>query len=113
MAAHAWWADPAEMPTQQEAVERATTLAAAYGMTDYRPLTAVLRGTGDPRHHLDEAFTALGPPSLPAGFGRRTEPLSELPGAQVVERRSFFRAMKESLSSGSGGASGGELPPLS
>lgn len=113
VAAHAWWADLAEMPTQQEAVDRATALAAAYGMTDHRPLTAVLRGTGDPRQHLDEAFTALGLPSLPAGFGHRTEPLSELPGAQLVERRSFFRAIKESLSAHSDGASGGELPPLS
>ena len=113
VAAHAWWADPAEMPTQEEAAERATALVAAYGMTDHQPLTAVLRGTGDPRQHLDEAFAALRLPSLPAGFGNRPEPLAEVPGAQLVERRSFFRAIKESLSSESDGASGGELPPLS
>ncbi|WP_406010920.1 hypothetical protein OG440_35900 [Streptomyces sp. NBC_00637] len=113
VAAHAWWADPAEMPTQEEAAERATTLAAAYGKTDPRPLTAVLRGTGEPRQHVDEAFAALGLPSLPAGFGHRPEPLAEAPGAQVVERRSFFRAIKESLSSGNDTTSGGELPPLS
>ncbi|MDX3613244.1 hypothetical protein OG920_02180 [Streptomyces europaeiscabiei] len=113
VAAHAWWADPAEMPTQKEAAERATALAAAYGVTDHRPLTAVLRGTGDPRRHVDEAFAALELPSLPSGFGHRAEPLAEVPGAQLVERRTFFRALKESLSSDSAGASGGELPPLS
>ncbi|MEY9988643.1 hypothetical protein ABIE67_000675 [Streptomyces sp. V4I8] len=90
--AHAWWADPAEMPTQEEAQDRATALAAAYGMTDHRPLTAVLRGTGDPRQHLDEAFATLGLPSLPAGFGYVPEPVSGERGAQLVERRSFFRA---------------------
>jgi hypothetical protein len=111
VAAHAWWADPAEMPTQQEAAQRATALAEAYGLTDHRPLTAALRGAGDPRQHLDEAFAALGLPSLPAGFGHRPEPLAEAPGAQLVERRSVFQAIKESLSSES--APGGELPPLS
>ncbi|MEU9368264.1 hypothetical protein AB0D78_34105 [Streptomyces avermitilis] len=113
VATHAWWADPAEMPTQEEAAERATALAAAYGMADHRPLTAVLRGTGDPRQHVDEAFAALGLPVIPAGFGHRSEPLAEVPGAQLVERRSFFRAIKESLSSEGDGASSGELPPLS
>ncbi|MFJ9968306.1 hypothetical protein [Streptomyces avermitilis] len=114
VAAHAWWADPAEMATQEEeAAERATALGAAYRMTDHRPLATVLRGTGDPRQHLDEAFAALGLPLLPAAFGHRPEPLAEVPGAQLVERRSFFRAIKESLSSESDGASGGELPPLS
>jgi hypothetical protein len=113
VAAHAWWADPAEMPTREEAAERATALARAYGVTDPRPLTAVLRGIGDPRRHLDEAFTALGLPSLPTGFGHRPEPLAGVPGAQLVERRSLFRAMKESLSSESDSAAGGELPPLS
>ncbi|WP_371583551.1 hypothetical protein [Streptomyces sp. NBC_01314] len=112
LAAHAWWTDPAEMPTQEEAAERATALAAAYGVTDHRPLTAVLRGTGDPRRHLDEAFAALELPPLPAGFGHRAEPLAEVPGARLVERRTFFRALKESLSSGNDDASGGELPPL-
>ncbi|MET7608702.1 hypothetical protein [Streptomyces avermitilis] len=58
-------------------------------------------------------FAALGLPLLPAAFGHRPEPLAEVPGAQLVERRSFFRAIKESLSSESDGASGGELPPLS
>ncbi|WP_328672388.1 hypothetical protein [Streptomyces sp. NBC_00328] len=113
VAAHAWWADPAEMPTQEEAAERAATLAAAYGTSDPRPLTAILRGTGDPRQHLDEAFVALGLPSPPAGFGHHPEPLAKVPGAQLVERRSFFRAIKETLASESDGASGGELPPLS
>lgn len=113
VAAHVWWEDPAEMPTQQEAAERATALAAAYGKTDHRPLAAALRGTGDPRQHLDEAFAALGLPTLPAGFGHRPEPLAEARGAQLVERRSFLRAIKETLSSGSDGTSGGELPPLS
>lgn len=113
VAAHVWWADPAEMPTQQEAAERATALTAAYGKTDHRPLAAALRGTGDPRHHLDEAFAALGLPTLPAGFGHRPEPLAEARGAQLVERRSFLRVIKESLSSESDGTSGGELPPLS
>lgn len=110
--AHAWWADPAEMPTQEEAQDRATALAAAYGMTDHRPLTAVLRGTGDPRQHLDEVFATLGLPTLPAGFGYRPEPLAEVRGAQLVERRSFFRAIKESLSSERDRTSDGELPPL-
>ncbi|WP_406835851.1 hypothetical protein ACICHK_04840 [Streptomyces sp. AHU1] len=110
---HAWWADPAEMPTQEEAAERATALAAAYGIPDPRPLTAILRGTGDPRQHLDEAFAALGLPAPPASFGHRPEPLAEEPGAQLVERRSFFRAIKESLASEGDQASGGELPPLS
>ncbi|MEU6352681.1 hypothetical protein ABZ896_25705 [Streptomyces sp. NPDC047072] len=108
--AHVWWEDPAEMPTQQEAAERASALTTAYGKPDPRPLAAALRGTGDPRDHLDEAFTALGLPALPAGFGHRPEPLAEARGAQLVERRSFLRAVKESLSDGS---SGGELPPLS
>ncbi|MFJ6530255.1 hypothetical protein ACIQMZ_34000 [Streptomyces longwoodensis] len=112
VSAHAWWADPAEMPTQEEAAQRATALAAAYGRTDHRPLAAVLRGTGDPRRHLDEAFTALGLPPLPARFGDRPEPLAEVPGAELVERRSVFRAIRESLSEDDG-ASGGELPPLS
>lgn len=110
--AHVWWADPAEMPTQQEAAERATALAAAYGKDDHRPLAAALRGTGDARRHLDEVMTALGLPALPEGFGHRPEPLAEARGAQVVERRSLLRAIKETLSS-DGGASGGELPPLS
>ncbi|MFJ2829341.1 hypothetical protein ACIPC1_17555 [Streptomyces sp. NPDC087263] len=60
--AHVWWVDPTELPTQEEAAQRATALAAVHGMTDHRPLTAVLRGTGDPRQHLDEAFSALGLP---------------------------------------------------
>ncbi|MFJ5265667.1 hypothetical protein ACIQAC_34935 [Streptomyces sp. NPDC088387] len=111
--AHVWWADPAEMPTQQQAAERASALTTAYGKPDHRPLAAALRGTGDPRHHLDETFTALGLPPLPAGFGHQPEPLSEARGAQLVERRSFLRAIKESLSSESDGTSGGELPPLS
>ncbi|MEU5667929.1 hypothetical protein [Streptomyces longwoodensis] len=110
--AHAWWADPAEMPTQEEAAQRATAMVSAYGRTDHRPLAAVLRGTGDPRRHLDEAFTALGLPPLPARFGHRPEPLAEMPGAQLVERRSVLRAIRESLSEDDG-ASGGELPPLS
>jgi hypothetical protein len=113
VAAHVWWADPAEMPTQQEAAQRATALTAAYGKTDHRPPAAALRGTGDPRHHLDEAFAALGMPTLSVGFGRRPEPLAEARGAQLVERRSFLRVIKESLSAESDGASGGELPPLS
>ncbi|MFD6907456.1 hypothetical protein [Streptomyces sp. NPDC060077] len=111
--AHAWWADPAEMPTQEEAAKRATAIAAAYGVADHRPLTAVLRGTDDPRHHLAEAFAALGLPSPPAAFGHRPEPLAKVPGAQLVERRSVFRAIRESLASESDGASNGELPPLS
>lgn len=113
VAAHVWWEDPAEMPTQQEAAERATALSAAYRKRDDRPLAAALRGTGDPRHHLDEAFAALGLPPLPAAFGHRPEPLADARGAQLVERRSFLRAIKESLSSQSDGTSGGELPPLS
>lgn len=113
VAAHVWWADPAEMPTQEEAAERAAALATAYGTSDARPLTAILRGTGDPRQHLDEAFAALGLPSPPAGFGHRPEPLAEVSGAQLVERRSFFRAIKDTLASEDDGASGGELPPLS
>lgn len=110
--AHVWWDDPAEMPTQEEAAKRATALGAAYGLTDHRPLTAILRGTGAPRRHLTEAFTALGLPPPPAGFGDRPEPLAEVRGAQLVERRSFFRALKESLSSESDSTSNGELPPL-
>ncbi len=113
VAAHVWWEDPAEMPTQQEAAERATALTAAYGKTDHRPLAAALRGTGDPRHHLDEAFAVLGLPTLPAGFGHRSEPLAEARGSQLVERRSFLRAIQESLSSDSDRTSGGEPPPLS
>ncbi|MFF6783394.1 hypothetical protein [Streptomyces sp. NPDC012510] len=113
LAAHAWWADPAEMPTQEDAAERASALTAAYGTADHRPLAAILRGTGEPRQHLDEAFEGLGLPPLPAGFGHRPEPLAEARGAQLVERRSFFRAIRESLSTDGDGTSGGELPPLS
>ncbi|MFF3614835.1 hypothetical protein [Streptomyces sp. NPDC002580] len=99
---HVWWADPAEMPTQEEAAERATALATAYGTSDPRPLTAILRGVGEPRQHLDEAFAALGLPSPPVGFGHQPEPLTEVAGAQLVERMSFFRAIKETLSEDDG-----------
>ncbi|MEU6809637.1 hypothetical protein ABZ920_11645 [Streptomyces sp. NPDC046831] len=61
----------------------------------------------------DEALAVLGLPAMPAAFGDRSEPLADVPGAQVVERRSFFRAIRESLASESTDASGGALPPLS
>ncbi|MEU5347731.1 hypothetical protein AB0H18_44230 [Streptomyces sp. NPDC020766] len=116
LTAHTWWTDPAEMPTQEEAAERATALAACYGVADHRPLTAVLRGVGAPLQHVGETFTLLGLPQLPAGFGLRPEPLADVRGAQVVARRSLFGAIKETLASdGSNGSAhrGGELPPLS
>ncbi|MFF6805534.1 hypothetical protein [Streptomyces sp. NPDC012616] len=73
----------------------------------------MLRGTGDPRKHVDEAFAVLGLPVPASGSGRQPEPLAEEPGAQLVERRSLLRAIKESLSSENEGTPGGELPPLS
>ncbi|MGW2285248.1 hypothetical protein [Streptomyces phaeochromogenes] len=113
LTAHAWWSDPAEMPTQEEAAKRAAALAACYRVADHRPLTAALRGTGAPLQHVGETFTLLGLPPLPAGFGDRPEPLADMRGAQVVARRSLFGAMKETLASDDSGRRGGELPPLS
>ncbi|MDQ0947919.1 hypothetical protein QFZ24_001842 [Streptomyces phaeochromogenes] len=113
LTAHTWWTDPAEMPTQEEAAKRATALAASYGIADHRPLTAALRGVGAPLQHVGETFAMLKLPPLPAGFGRRPEPLADVPGAQVVARRSLFGAIKETLAPDDSAHRGGELPPLS
>ncbi|MGW0651015.1 hypothetical protein ACWD4T_19785 [Streptomyces umbrinus] len=113
LTSHAWWTDPAEMPTQEEAAKRAAALAACYSVADHRPLTAALRGTGAPLQQVGETFTLLGLPPLPAGFGDRPEPLTDMRGAQVVARRSLFGAIKETLASDDSAQRGGELPPLS
>ncbi|MFE3492984.1 hypothetical protein ACFXOS_07710 [Streptomyces sp. NPDC059175] len=113
LAAHAWRSDPSEAPTQQEAAQRAVVLAEAYGVADHRPVAAALRGADSPRRHVGEAFEALGLPPPPAGFGERVEPLADVPGAQIVVRRSFLGAIRETLASGSSSpAPGDELPPL-
>ncbi|WP_073793579.1 hypothetical protein [Streptomyces uncialis] len=96
IAAHRW-RGVADVPGLTAASAVSAAFAETLGVTDPRPLTAVLRDSGAPRRHLADAFAALGLPPLPDGFGERDEPLAAAPGARVVLRRSLLVAVREML----------------
>ncbi|WP_211257246.1 hypothetical protein [Streptomyces megasporus] len=97
------WDLAAPVPDFARASDVAKALADAYGVRDIRPLTALLRtdgaGADHLTAHLTEVCAALGLPPLPEGFGERTEILDGARGSKLVRRRSFFAAIKETLSS--------------
>jgi hypothetical protein len=86
VADHEW--DPAApIPDHETAAATAAVLAGVYGITDVRPLTALLRASDAPSDRLAGLVKALGLPGIPTGFGGGMDALAPLPGAQVVARR--------------------------
>ncbi len=81
LAEHEWDAT-APIPDHESATATAGALAAAYGIEDSRPLTALLRACDAPAARLAALVAALGLPPVPADFT-----LAHDPGAELVTRR--------------------------
>jgi hypothetical protein len=97
LADHEW--DPAApVPDHAAAAATARTLAAVYGIADARPLTSLLRGSDAPARRQTGLLAALGLPPLPADFGERDDILTAVPGAQLLDRRSFSAGLRNTLS---------------
>ncbi|WP_405679478.1 hypothetical protein OG292_14370 [Streptomyces sp. NBC_01511] len=89
VADHDW--DPAgPVPDHATVTATATTLATAYGVSDLRPLSNLLRGSDTPADRQSALLTALRLPPLPPGFGTRDEVLTTVAGAQILARRGLF-----------------------
>lgn len=81
LADHEW--DPAApIPDHETAAATARALASSYGITDARPLTALLRASDAPSARLAALVAALGLPPAPPGLT-----LGRLPDTQLVTRR--------------------------
>ncbi|MDK1472876.1 hypothetical protein QNO07_05425 [Streptomyces sp. 549] len=93
-----WWDPRAGITDHAEATATAEALALAYDLPDARPLTRLLRGSGDPRHQLDALLTALALPALPEGLDDRPEVLATTPGTRLVARRGLREGFHEALS---------------
>ncbi|MFI2778194.1 hypothetical protein [Streptomyces sp. ALB3] len=100
--AHHTWETAAPATDHAEATAVAAALARVYGLGDPRPLTHILRATGDPARHQGELVAALGLPPLPPGYGGEQEILTDLPGARVLARRSFLAGMRDTLTAKDG-----------
>ncbi|WP_208298610.1 hypothetical protein [Streptomyces liangshanensis] len=110
VATHAW-DEAAPVPDQATAAATAAALAKAYGITDPRPLAALLRGANAPADRQRSLVELLGLPPLPPAFGTRPEALTALPGAHVLASRGLLTGIKETLVSAAGGAAPRERPP--
>ncbi|MFJ7194291.1 MULTISPECIES: hypothetical protein [unclassified Streptomyces] len=101
LAAHEW---DATSPAPDHAAVTATAeaLARAFALPDPRPLTHVLRSTGNPPRHQADLLAALSLPPLPPGFGERPDVLDTLPGARVLTRRGLLAGMGSALTTRDG-----------
>lgn len=107
VAAHEW-APGAPVPSLDAAGATAAAFAAAYGVHDARPLTALLRGMDAPGRRLADTVAALGLPVLPEGFGERPAALDGVPGARVLAPRGFLSGVRDTLTTETGAM---PLPP--
>ncbi|MGW2087638.1 hypothetical protein ACWCQ6_21510, partial [Streptomyces sp. NPDC001880] len=101
LAAHEW---DATSPAPDHAAVTATAeaLARAFALPDPRPLTHVLRSTGNPPRHQADLLAALSLPPLPPGFGERPDVLDTLPGARVLTRRGLLAGMRSAMTTRDG-----------
>ncbi|MEU4094719.1 hypothetical protein [Streptomyces sp. NPDC026673] len=102
------WAPGAPVPSLETAGATAAALAAAYGVADARPLTALLRAMDAPGRRLADTVAALGLPALPEGFGERSATLDGVPGARVLAPRGFLSGVRDTLTTEDGAM---PLPP--
>ncbi|MGW1106323.1 hypothetical protein [Streptomyces sp. NPDC002540] len=105
LATHEWnAASPA--PDHTAVTATAEALSRAFALQDHRPLTHILRSTGNPARHQSDLLAALSLPPLPPGFGDRQEVLDTLPDARVLARRGLLSGMRSTMT-----AQDGEHPP--
>ncbi|WP_326767233.1 hypothetical protein OG978_24445 [Streptomyces sp. NBC_01591] len=101
LAAHEWNAtSPA--PDHSAVTATAEALARAFALADPRPLTHILRSTGNPPRHQSDLLAALALPPLPPGFGDRPDVLDTLPGARVLTRRGLLAGMRSAMTTQDG-----------
>ncbi|WP_406013618.1 hypothetical protein OG520_15945 [Streptomyces sp. NBC_00984] len=101
LAAHEWNAtSPA--PDHAAVTATAEALARAFALPDPRPLTHILRSTGNPPRHQSDLLAALALPPLPPGFGDRPDVLDTLPGARVLTRRGLLAGMRSTMTTQDG-----------
>ncbi|MFF9568216.1 hypothetical protein [Streptomyces sp. NPDC014685] len=101
LAAHEWDA-AAPAPDHTSVTATAEALSHAFALDDPRPLTHVLRSTGDPSRHQADLLAALSLPPLPPGFGDRPEVLDALPGARVLAHRGLLAGVRSTLTTPDG-----------
>ncbi|WP_406322311.1 hypothetical protein [Streptomyces sp. NBC_01637] len=101
LAAHEWnTTSPA--PDHTTVTATAATLSRLFAVADPRPLTHILRSTGNPPRHQSDLLAALALPPLPADFGTRPEILDTLPGARVLTRRGLLAGMRDTMATEDG-----------
>ncbi|MFE7403301.1 hypothetical protein [Streptomyces sp. NPDC057557] len=101
LATHEWNAtSPA--PDHATVTVTAEALSRAFALTDPRPLTHILRSTGNPPRHQSDLLAALSLPPLPPGFGDRPEVLDTLPDARVLTRRGLLAGMRSTMTTQDG-----------
>ncbi|MFE4332849.1 hypothetical protein ACFRQM_26545 [Streptomyces sp. NPDC056831] len=101
LATHEWNAtSPA--PDHAAVTATAEALSRAFALADPRPLTHILRSTGNPPRHQSDLLAALSLPPLPPGFGDRPEVLDTLPDARVLTRRGLLAAMRSTMAAEDG-----------
>ncbi|TLQ45944.1 hypothetical protein [Streptomyces marianii] len=66
-------------------------------MSDPRPLTGLLRSSTAPARREADLVSALGLPTLPAGFGRLADPLAGVPRTGLLKRRGLLAGMRDTL----------------
>ncbi|MFI1012931.1 hypothetical protein [Streptomyces sp. NPDC020965] len=87
------WDPTAPVVGHAEAAAVAHALTRAFPAADPRPLTALLRGGGDPARRRRALVAALGLPQVPDGFGEREEILKDVPGVLFLARRGAWRGL--------------------
>lgn len=101
LAAHEWnTTSPA--PDHTTVTATASTLSRLFAVADPRPLSHILRSTGNPPRHQSDLLAALALPALPADFGTRPEVLDTLPGNQVLTRRGLLAGMRDTMTTEDG-----------
>ncbi|MET9660055.1 hypothetical protein [Streptomyces sp. NPDC006510] len=96
LAAHEWnTTSPA--PDHAAVTATAEALARTFALADPRPLTHILRSTGNPPRHQSDLLAALDLPPLPPGFGERPDVLDTLPGARVLTRRGLLAGLRTTM----------------
>ncbi|MET7859478.1 hypothetical protein ABZS81_20080 [Streptomyces sp. NPDC005318] len=101
LATHEWNAT-SPSPDHTAAAATAAALCRLYDLPDPRPLTHILRATGNPPQHQSDLLAALALPPLPADFGTRPEILDTLPGARVLTRRGLLAGIRDTMTTQDG-----------